>query len=113
MMLTTVAFVNVAVVFPTVNVPVAAPILIAVAAPKALTVVLLVLKSVTVPVVEAWITGALPLMLKAVALLKVTVVFLIVAVPVVAPNVIAVAAPKAFTVVLLVLNRVTVPVVDA
>jgi len=52
-------------------------------------------------------------MLNTVALLNVAVVFLIVAVPVVAPNVKAVAAPKAFTVVLLVLNNVTVPVVDA
>ena len=52
-MFNTVAFVNVAVVFPTVNVPVAAPILNAVAAPNALTVVLLVLNSVTVPVVDA------------------------------------------------------------
>ena len=94
-------------------VPVAAPRLIAVAAPKALTVVLLVLNKVTVPVVDAWITGALPLILKTVAFVKVTVVFLIDAVPVAAPIVRAVAAPKALTVVLLVLNKVTVPVVDA
>ena len=48
-----------------------------------------------------------------VALVRATVVFLIVVVPVVAPKVSAVAAPKAFTVVLLVLNKVTVPVVEA
>ena len=52
-------------------------------------------------------------MLKTVALVKVTVVFLIEAVPVAAPRVIAVAAPNAFTVALLVLKRVTVPVVEA
>ena len=48
-----------------------------------------------------------------VALVRATVVFLIVVVPVVAPKVSAVAAPKALTVVLLVLNKVTVPVVEA
>ena len=47
------------------------------------------------------------------ALLNVTVVFAIVAVPAEEPMFNAVAAPKAFTVVLLVLNKVTVPVVDA
>jgi hypothetical protein len=112
-MLTTVAFVNVAVVLPTVNVPVAAPIVNAVAAPKALTVVLLVLNKVTVPVVDAWIVGALPLILTTVAFVNVAVVLPTVNVPVAAPIVKAVAAPKALTVVLLVLNKVTVPVVEA
>jgi len=50
---TTVALVNVTVVFLIEAVPVAAPIVSAVAAPKAFTVALLVSKSVTVPVVEA------------------------------------------------------------
>ena len=52
-------------------------------------------------------------MFTTVAFVKVTVVFLIDAVPVAAPIVKAVAAPNAFTVALLVLNNVTVPVVDA
>ena len=52
-------------------------------------------------------------MLTTVAFENVAVVFLMVAVPVVAPNVNAVAAPKALTVALLVLNKVTVPVVEA
>jgi hypothetical protein len=113
LILTFVAFVNVAVVLPTVKVPVDAPIAIVVAAPKALTVVLLVLNNVTVPVVDAWITGALPLMFTTVAFANVAVVFLMVAVPVVAPKVNAVAAPKAFTVATFVLNSVNVPVVEA
>ena len=112
-MFTTVALENVAVVFLIVAVPVAAPNVKAVAAPNALTVVTFALNNVKVPVVEAAIVGSLPLMFTFVALENVAVVFLIVAVPVVAPKVNAVAAPNAFTVVLLVLKSVTVPVVDA
>ena len=52
-------------------------------------------------------------MFTTVAFENVAVVFLIVAVPVVAPIVKAVAAPNALKVALLVLNNVTVPVVDA
>jgi len=98
-MLNTVALLNVAVVFLIVAVPVVAPNVNAVAAPKAFTVVLLVLKSVIVPVVDAWITGLLPSMLNTVAFPNVAVVLLTVKVPELAPKANAVAAVKAFTVV--------------
>jgi hypothetical protein len=112
-MFTTVALENVAVVFLIVAVPVVAPNVNAVAAPNALTVVTFALNNVKVPVVEAAIVGSLPLIFTFVALVNVAVVLPTVKVPVAAPIEIVVAAPNALTVVLLVLNNVTVPVVDA
>jgi hypothetical protein len=107
---TDVALANVTVALLIVAVPVAAPIPIAVAAPKALTVVKFVLNSVRVPVDDDASVGFVPLTFTVVAFDKVTVALLIVAIPVAAPIPIAVAAPKALTVVKFVLNNDNVPV---
>ena len=106
--------------FPaSVVVPLAFPIPIAVAAPKAFTVVEPVLKSVTVPdavvnvgVVPKVTVGVAAPSVIAVAFGNVTVAFLMLPVPVVAPIVSVVAAPPTCTVSALVLNTDAVPVED-
>ena len=105
-MLTTVAFVNVTVVFLIEAVPVAAPNVSEVAEPK---IVAVVAEPNTAKEAgfAAEKTVARPVdPLIVVALGKSIVTFLIVPVPVVAPKVNVVAAPKAFTVVALALNNV-------
>jgi len=89
----------------TVNVPVDAPNVVAVEAPNAFTVVKAVLNSVRVPVDVEAIVGETPLMLRAVALVNVTVGLAIVAVPVEAPRANVVAAPPMFSVVATVLYK--------
>jgi hypothetical protein len=107
-MFTAVALLNVIVGFAIVNVPVLAPKFIAVAAPKAFTVVRLVLNKVNVPVEVPATVGLAPFILNVVALLNVTVAFAIVAVPVAAPMVNVVAAPANEMLVDVVLNNVNV-----
>ena len=89
-------------------IPVAAPITSAVAAPKALTLVRLVLKSVSNPVEEEARVGFAPSTLTVVALGKVKVALLIVAMPVAAPITSAVAAPAKFILVAVPLIRLNV-----
>ena len=91
-----------------VNVPLLSPMLIVVAARNALTVVINVSNNVNVPVLVLARVGLAPLILSAVALGKVIVLFLTVAVPVVAPIDNAVAAPAKFIVVGTVFSRLTV-----
>jgi hypothetical protein len=91
----------------TVVVPVDAPIATVVAAPPMFNVVTVALKTEAV-VLLVEIAGEAPLILRVVAFARVTVALRIVCVPVVAPTVVAVEAPKALTVVAVVLNTACV-----
>jgi hypothetical protein len=105
-----VALVAVIVGLPRVSVPVAAPIETAVAAPNKAPVNALVLNTEAVPVEVVVSDGDTPFIVNEVALGLASVTLLTVNVPVAAPNVVAVEAPNAFTVVKAVLNNVRVPV---
>jgi len=69
---------------------------------------MLVLNTLPVPVLLVTILGLVPFKLRVVALAAVIVVLRKFKVPVVAPTVIVVAAPKAFTVVALLSNKLAV-----
>ena len=100
-----VALVPVIVGLPITRVPVAAPMLTEVAAPKRLPVRALVLKTETVPLLEVTMDGLAPFKFRVVAFVPVMVGLATVRVPVAAPTFNEVAAPPRFRVVAVVLAR--------